>query len=90
MANYEQLQGRLTAVDVDAYLAEEEPAAPLARELKPHQLCAFAQGNSFVHDLPAARKASPAKGAASRELRQVCPPAHRLTLCPAVSETASS
>ena len=73
MAAYEQLQGRLTAVDMDAYLAEDEPAAPLARELKPNQLCAFAQGNSFVHDLPAPQKTSSAKSAAGRELRQVRP-----------------
>eukprot|EP01043_Picozoa_sp_COSAG02_P089678 COSAG02_NODE_26626_length_626_cov_2552.873346_2_plen_109_part_00 len=75
MANYEQLGGRLSAVDVDAYLAEEEPAAPLCRELKPDQLCAFSSGNAFVHDLPASAKKpvgdGKGKGAASRELRQV-------------------
>jgi hypothetical protein len=78
-ANYGHLQGRLTAVDVDAYLAEDEPAAPLARKLNPNQLCVFAQGNSFVHDLPTPKQTCSAKTAAGRELRQVCkwPPAIR-------------
>ena len=97
MANYESLRGRLTAVDQDAYLAEETPAAPLNRDLSANQLCAYAQGNSFVHDLPSPAAKSTAKTAAGRELRQArAPPRHTplsralsLSLCLSVSLSLS-
>ena len=51
MAAYEALAGRLSAVDPDCYSPDEDDPAP-ARELDVQQLCAYAQGNAFVHDLP--------------------------------------
>ena len=53
MAAYEQLAGRLSAVDADCYVQDDagDPPAP-GRELAHQQLCAYAQGNAFVHDLP--------------------------------------
>ena len=53
MAAYEQLAGRLSAVDADCYVQDDAGDAPApGRELAHQQLCAYAQGNAFVHDLP--------------------------------------